>query len=157
MKKENLKNTELTHILSWVTTILDFFIAKSNNPKEFDVFDTPKKIALQVFNEGNLRGMRMLLKDTNEWSKALSLKDYGELNILLSSKFGFNLSLYDRKNKKEVNRIVKQGEIKSDEEYELLEMRVSELSTNAKLSTSQIDEINIINRLLGAFYKSQNS
>ena len=137
---------ELEQIQNWCLTILDFMIKKHGKALPFDMF---KKVILKEYKEQNLKGLRQVIKDVNEWSKGMSNSYVEELNVLLKDKFGKNLEAYDKDNLREINKILKRGFIKNEEEFGLLERRVDELST----SQTGHKDINQINQLLNKFEK----
>jgi hypothetical protein len=67
--------------------ILDF-LSKEDNSTVENFIDPFKKIIYETHSAGNLRGMRLLFKDINERSKALSPLKFGQLEKELRAKFG---------------------------------------------------------------------
>lgn len=89
------------------------------------------------------------LRDMNEMAKSLKSSEYQELNKILFEKYGKTLMDFDSKKDKKIESIIKKGKISSDEEYELIENKVSELSQEK----DKVREIEMLNKLLIDYYK----
>ena len=91
MKKLNVEQQrELEQIRDWSQVILEYIDKYS--PKGVPTFHGQvATIIEQAFDEGNLRGLRIVFKDLKEWAKGLSKIQYAELNHALMEKFGKDL------------------------------------------------------------------
>jgi hypothetical protein len=71
-----------------------------------------------AYQQKNLRGMRMLIKDFTEWGRSLEPPHKDRLEELLQSRFGKGLSAYQQLNR--MKNIIKRGKINTIQEYTFL-------------------------------------
>jgi cold shock CspA family protein len=137
---------ELIHIKEWCFTIMDFMISHYEGK---DVFVQFSEVIKEGFNKQDLRGMRHVYKDTNEWAKGLPFAHIEELNQILNDKFGEDLKKQTDGDTIKINRIIKKGKINSEDEYRLVLNRVDEIYAD----DSNKEEVLKLNELLATFQK----
>lgn len=150
MKEKKDYTQEMEFIRDWCLVILDFLKEKDANFKEFA--EITKNTFLNnsiVNNKKMLIGYRQGFRDINEMTQALSENNFQELNQILAKKFGKTILDFDTKKEKKISSIIKRRKISSDEEYELIENKVSELSQEE----GKDKEIELMNKLLIDYLK----
>lgn len=144
--KENKKLEEFEKIKHWYITILDYVALKIPELKSFA--ESTKENILSKYNNYShdiYRGLVQSRKDINDLTESLNNLEYIELNNILRERFGENLD--DYKAELVIKKVIQRGRIKSDEEFKLLEERMSDLSQ----IESSLVEIEKINKLLLAY------
>ncbi|GHT77322.1 hypothetical protein AGMMS50262_18010 [Bacteroidia bacterium] len=140
---------ELNHINDWCLTILNFMIKKYGEHTSLTMF---KDVINDGYNTKNLRGMRSVYRDTNEWGKGLNtLADTEELNQVLYAKFSEDLNTCSGRDAQKIKRIVRRGKISTENEFRLVLGRVDEIYTD----DTKKEEIKILNKMLGEFELSR--
>lgn len=137
---------ELTHINDWCLTILNFMIAKYEEglgPKMFI------EVINDAYQKQNLKGLRCIYNDTNEWAKGLPQTDLDELNKLLKNRFGVDLLKQIHRDLDKITEIIKKGNISNEDEYRLLLSRVDEIYDDKRKK----NEVETLNKLLADYYK----
>jgi hypothetical protein len=82
----------------------------------------------------------------------LSPEQMAGLNQLLKEKFGNNLAEEKNEELVKIKKIVKQGKIRNDKEFELIKRREEEIWQN----NSQIDCSETLRRLMGDYLEGKN-
>jgi len=136
---------ELFHTKDWCLTILDFIISRNKHLPELNIF---VELINNAYDEQNLRGMRYVIKDINEWAKGMPQSDFVDLNTILQDKFGEDLIISANRDFSKVNQVIRKGKISSDDEYRLLLSRVDEIYNDK----SKQNEVSILNKLLARFH-----
>lgn len=142
----DIQQKELHHIKDWCLTILNFMIEKSGDNPLFQQF---KNIIVETHEKQNLKGLRHVIKDVNEWAKGLSKSDFDELNNLLNRKFEKDLIKEDTKISNKISQVLKKGKISNEEEYRMLLNRVEEIYADE----SKKEEVKSFNKLLADYHK----
>jgi hypothetical protein len=75
----------------------------------------------------NLRGLRLIRRDFDEWSKSLPETLREELGRLLNSRFGVDQEREAEAREREVSEILARGRIRNEREYRLVESSVDDL------------------------------
>lgn len=96
-----------------------------------------------------LGGFKEMHRDFLEMAKALHPTDYAILHELLISKYGVGLFDAEKETKKLVNKIIKRGTIKSDEEWRL----INEIASDTAQQEYSTD---ILNSLLSNYEFKKN-
>ncbi|GGH25195.1 hypothetical protein FAZ19_15825 [Sphingobacterium alkalisoli] len=147
-KNNNTKEIEFQQTYEWCNTIVEFMIQKHG--------ETP---GLKMFNETindcrenlNLKGLKYIIKDLNEWIRDLSSNHLNELNGLLINKFGYDLSKKLDEDSIKVNQIVSKGEIENDKEYNIVLKKVESMIIDGKH-----EEVSELNKLLTKYHSNSN-
>jgi hypothetical protein len=100
-----------------------------------------------AFQRGDLRGLKMVARDVQEWATALSPADQQKLDQALRSRFGHGLAERADDAYREVAQILKRGQIDTQDEYRLLRIRVEAIHADE----SKRAELEKINELLAAY------
>lgn len=98
---------------------------------------------------GDLGGLRMVYRDTNEWARGLGKQERDKLDLLLKERFGHGLVKGTRELRKQTSEILKRGSIKEADEYRILESRLDSILDDP----SKQKEVDAINSLLGMVKK----
>jgi hypothetical protein len=142
---------EIVSIREWCFEVQKFIYSKMQPPVSMNssitqasFFSLPKKINSQV-----LRGFREAKRDMCNWASDLRQNEQIELDKILTEKFGEGLFVNQSKQKSLINKIIKSGTIKDDEQYRLIEETVSVLSQTEPDS----EKIKTMNELLIEYCK----
>jgi hypothetical protein len=148
---------ELDDLADWcefIETYLHDRILATHALHDSEFFETSYKWKMetlrQVREKQNLRGMRMVFRDTNEMARELGEPLRGDLDRALRERFGHGLEKGDRQLARQARTILKRGKISTAEQYRILETRLSALIDDE----SGADEIAKINALLGTVKES---
>jgi hypothetical protein len=144
-KTSDSRSVELTGIRDWCIAIIHFM--RDLSPS--DLFDQTEEVINATYQRGDLRGLKTVSKDVNEWVGGLSRKDRQKLNQLLQSRFGKTLR-EDALSRNEVSGILRRGRISDEHEYQLLVSRSDEIYAD----DSKKDELERINSLLVEYQES---
>lgn len=79
------KEEELLYLKEKCLFIVNFMIQTSETP--IISLEQTKEIIQDVFEKNNLKGLKIIHHDLNEWKKALKQKDIKDLNTLLKNNF----------------------------------------------------------------------
>lgn len=139
--KVDLKQLELFFIKEWCLTIMEFMMSYY---KKKEIFEEFVDIVKNSFFKQDLRGIKYLYNDTNEWIKDLPDSEVKKLNQILYDKFKVDLQCQNNKDIKKIRQIVKRGKISNEDEYRLLLSRVEDIYDK----TENQDEVEQLNRLL---------
>ena len=123
------------------------------NPSHQDVFLQSKLVVEETYIKKSMTGLKQLRSDIKQWANGLSTSEKKELDIILSAKHEPTLSEEKSIDLRKTQRIIQAGIIKADEEYELIERKVNELSQNALVEE---EDITLLNKLLSAYYSFYN-
>jgi hypothetical protein len=97
----------------------------------------------------NLRGLRTIKRDFDEWCKSLPDALQRELNRLLESRLGVDSGAEARGREKEVREIAARGRIRNEREYRAVASFVEEFHDKP----SRAQEIPRLNELLSQYSK----
>jgi hypothetical protein len=106
-----------------------------------------------AYKRGDLRGLRLVLKDVLEWVNGLPTSDREQLDEVLRRQFGSGLTEAGQETHRQLLDILSRGTIQSVEEYRLLSSRADEIRENG----SNDKELQKINLLLMAFHHDNRS
>jgi hypothetical protein len=98
----------------------------------------------------DLRGLRMVFKDTAEWARGLSIGAQRELDELLRANFGSGLVEEELSISRQIEEVLKRRKIRTQTEYEMLSRRADQIRNHSV----HRDELEIINNILVAFHRS---
>ena len=144
-KRHSEKNSdELNFLAEWSRVILAFIGEITSEPGLLRSFEAGVDRSVE---RRDLRGLRMMSKDLTEWARSLSVRDQEKLDQLLRARFGHGLSEAAEDARGEINRILRRGQIDTQDEYRLLMSRAEEIYAD----DSKAGELEQINRLLAAF------
>lgn len=143
LNEDQLK--ELDQLKEWCSTVIKFIL--ENGPAGNTMLMQYEAVINSSYQKKDIRGLRMVAKDTKEWAKGLIESDKNKLNEILESKFGSGLN--GEVDKKNVTQILKKGKIITEDEYRLLLNRVEEIHTDP----SKKEEVEMINLLLVEYHK----
>lgn len=150
-KPSDAKQKDLILIRDWCRTVLEFMAQK--NPSHKDVFLQSKIIVENAYTEMNATGLKQLHSDIKQWAHGLSKPEKDELNAILAIEYAFTLNDERKIDLKKISKIVQAGEIRSDEEYKLIEDKVNKLS---QCPSAKEENIEVLNELLSAYHAIQN-
>ena len=145
----NKQLNELTHIKEWCLTIIEFLISHNQ------ATSTSRNMFVDVINDAfqkqNLKGLRYVYNDINEWAKGILQSDLEELNMLLQNKFGEDLNKQMHRDLIKIAKILKKGNVSNEDEYRLLLSRVDEIFED----DNKKDEIENLNKLLADYHNQK--
>lgn len=157
MKKQlnEKQQAEAAFICQWCLSIIEFIYPPEGQFAEMTaqfkaVFSKETELRyLEKTTPGiYIKGMRMAFRDLNEMAQETPADILTRINQTLRNKFGKDLTTYARSTQAQVKKIIKRGKITTDEEYQLLETRVSDLCQ----MDPRPDGIDVLNELLGKYY-----
>lgn len=138
------REAEMKELRDWCVVIIRFLA-------EFDpssgVFAQSEQAIEAAFQRGNFRGLKMVASDVREWTTALSPSDQQRLDQLLRSRLGRGLTEEAKEVSSEIDRILRRGQIDTQDEYRLLVSRADEIYAD----DSKRAELEKINELLAAY------
>lgn len=137
---------ELSQTKEWCLAILNFMISKNGETPGLKMF---VEVIIDSYQKQNLKGLKYVNKDINEWARGLPLSDVDELNKLLWNRFGEDLSKQTNRNLVKIAQIIKKGKIANEDEYRLLLIRVDEIYKDE----SKQDELQTLNNLLADYHR----
>lgn len=120
----NERINELEYLSKRSKLIVDFIISK--NPQD-PILHQYKTIIENAVKKKDLRGMRIIARDTNAWAKGLSQKEIIELEEKLFSEFKENLS-GDKVTLKTIDELLTRGTIQTEDEYRIIHDYLQDLS-----------------------------
>ncbi len=133
-------SAELTYLRDRSLLIIDFIInLHPNNNSLIEV----KSIIQTTFKKKDLRGMRHISRDVNNWASGLSNGEKTELEEILSKKFNENLQ-GDKPTLNSLKLILEKGEINDSAEYKVV---LDYLESNSNLKRTD-EEILYLKKLL---------
>jgi len=106
-----------------------------------------------AYNRGDLRGLRLVVKDVLEWVNGLPTNAREQLDEVLRRQFGSGLTEAGQETHRQLQSILRGGTIQGEEEYRLLSSRADEIREN----DSNDKELQKINRMLLAFHHNKRS
>jgi len=142
MAQKSPKSREVEELAAICLTVVEFF--QATNPSQ--VLVEMGKVVAATRDRNNIKGLKTLLRDLCEWSTALPAPERGQLDAELRKKFGKTLEEVNGTNKI-VQKVLKAGVIRTEDEYEILERFVDGASEFARPS-SQVERAN---ELLAAY------
>jgi hypothetical protein len=142
MARNSPKSREVEERAAICFAVVDFFQRSQPSP----LLNEMGQVIAVARDRKNLRGLNTLLRDLREWSTALSSDEQGRLDEELKSKFGKSLEEVSVADKL-VQKILSAGQIKTDDEYEILERFVDGSSGSARPSL----DVERANQLLVAY------
>jgi hypothetical protein len=140
------RQQQLEHLKAWCLAIVRFLRELDTSPSLYSQLEEAIEAA---FERGDLRGLKMVSRDLEEWAMGLPSASQRQLNNMLHARFGIELAVIARQRAREVARILKRGAIADEDEYRLLSTRADQIYADA----SKRDELDSIDRLMAAFKK----
>ena len=107
-----------------------------------------KSIVEREFARKNWRGLKAAIKDVTAFTDDLPKADYEWVAQRLEEELHISLDGEKLQRLDEVDRIMKQGRIGNDSEYEMIDSRVEEIYTDE----SKRAEVDRLNKLLAAYH-----
>ncbi len=148
MSKGLIENQqELEFHKNWSLFIFNF-LKENYSSNRNNYYDEIVKIVLMTYELKDLRGMRILSKESIRFAKQYSKEQIKILNQELFEQFGMDIYTYNN-NAKRIKEIIKRGEIKNLPEYELLLDYLEDIFEDA----ANQEEIDKINPLLEAYQR----
>jgi hypothetical protein len=157
-KLNEKQEAESLFIRKWCMAIIDFLY--SDNVIDTHLIELRK----QAFNEETktrylektspgiyLKGLRQAYNDINDMAVNAPNQILEKLNKMLFTQFGRDLSTYSKNISTRLEEIVARGGIINDEEFRVVEQRVSDISQ----IDAQSQHVIILNNLLAAYYVSK--
>lgn len=141
------KYNELELKKEWSLIIISFI---QNIDKNEYFFEQLKNSVGAAFFDNDLKGIRMIYNDVNEWAKGLDKSQLSELNKILIAKFGRSLIDEEKEIDSKIEKIVKRGKINSEDEYRLILAKVDEIYADK----SKVNTIKVLNDLLLKYDKA---
>jgi hypothetical protein len=136
---------ELKRLRDASLIIINFCWQSSDQEVAPLIFGNLRNVVNQTYEEGNLRGMRIIFGDMTEMSKGMRKEQIDSLNHILKKEFG--VDLYN--NKKKVDAILAKGVIKNRSDYKLVFDYLEEIYADE----SKTDEIAKVNHLLEEYQR----
>lgn len=112
----NTAMSELEYLRDRSLLIIDFILNKNVGNPMMQQF---KSVIQETYVKSNLKGLKILSLDMNAWAKGLPQKDIKELELLLTDKFGENLS-GDKITHTVIKQVLKKGKIENEEKYRVV-------------------------------------
>ncbi|MCL4684864.1 hypothetical protein KJ059_08940 [Myxococcota bacterium] len=134
----------MKELRDWCIAILQFMAQVDPSS---GVFAHAEQATEAAFQRGDLRGLKMVARDVREWATALSPADQQRLDEVLREQFGRGLTEEAEGLRAEVGRILRRGQIDTQDEYRLLLSRADEIYADP----SKQDELKSINELLAGY------
>ncbi len=120
----NTAMSEIEYLRDRSLLIIDFILNKNVGNPMMQQF---KSVILETYSKGSLKGLKTLSRDMNAWTKGLPQKDIKELELLLSEKFGENLS-GDKITHTVIKQVLKKGNIENEESYRVIYEYLQDIS-----------------------------
>jgi hypothetical protein len=139
------KQAEVDRLAAWCLAILREIHAIQPNPLGTAFEDAISEAQKRV----DLRGLRAVTKDLEEWVGTLDDASRKKVNAGLSSEFGRSLDESAAEDQAALDRIVQRGKINNDEEYRLVLKRVEEIYDDSAFEA----EVDRLNKLLAGSHK----
>lgn len=137
---------EATQLRDWCLTILRFI---SELAPSSPFFAQAQQGIGAAFEMRDVRGLRIAAKDLLDWTRDLPVDQQAQLDQLLFSRFGRGLKAEGKRNRRELQRILRRGTIENEDEFRLLTSRADEIYADK----AKAGELEQINRLLAAFQR----
>lgn len=138
------REAEMKELRDWCIVILQFM---SQLDPSSGLYAQGEQAIKAAFQRGNHRGLKMVASDVREWATALSPAYRQRLDQNLRARFGRGLIEKADESRGEVERILRRGQIDTQDEYRLLMSRVEEIYADESRRT----ELEKINELLAAY------
>lgn len=129
------KEKELEYLGKRSERIIDFMI--SLGPVN-SILLKYKLIIKNVVKKKDLRGLRMVSRDLNEWAKGLSQKEILELDRILKLEFNENLS-GDKLTDNTIEKLLTNGIIQTEDEYRIVQECLNDISNGDLLFKKKKD------------------
>jgi hypothetical protein len=141
---ESDRSKELGYLRALCITIVRFVSAES---RRTEIFVEVERAITEAYESANVRAMRAIFKDIKEWTDDLSMAQRRGLEELLVSQFGKGLREFGRREERDLERILKSGRIRNDEEFRL----VSKEAEKIYADEGKAAELKRINALLADY------
>lgn len=152
--KQLRENPDYLVLKQWCLTICDYLLSINSDYSEIVNGEYGfLSILKEIDKTHNLRKMKDLYKETLILigEDMLSPEQMAGLNQLLKEKFGNNLAEEKNEELVKIQKIVNQGKIRNDKEFELIKRREEEIWQN----NSQIDCSETLRRLMGDYLEGK--
>jgi len=143
-KKLNVEQLKELHLLKEKCSIILKTIFE-DSPADISMLDQYEKVINACCQKNDIKGLRMVAKDIEEWTKGLDQAKKDKIDEKLKLKFNIGSSIDEEE--RNVSRILKNGKINTDSEYRLMINWVEVIYADQ----SKKDELNKINFLLSKF------
>lgn len=144
---KNKDASEINTIRLRCFLILDYIKTKvAEKSFESILISQMKAMVKNEYKKGNLKNLAILDKDIYEWKSQLPDPDQKEIDKILDSKLGDGI----KSKEKDIDKIIKNGKINNNSEYEFVLNRVEKFYNDK----SKIKEIEKLNELLFDYHKS---
>ena len=133
LEKNDFKKTASYETLrDWCFTILDFFTSEFPNKDMCYLVNEFKIIISDIDQKHNIRKMRAMFKEINIMfgEEMLLPEQMGRLNQILQIKFSHSLADEHDKETATIDKIIKRGKIRNDNEFEIVKRREEEIYTD---------------------------
>jgi hypothetical protein len=134
---------ELNRKRGWCLTIIGYLRTVEESP----VFDDFAKAVNEIYAIRDLRQMRGITRDMNEWARELTTTHMAELNGQLRERFGEDLDSQTARDIAMIDRIRNRGAIRTKREYRLVRERAEEIWDD----DDKKEEMEALNKLLADF------
>jgi hypothetical protein len=142
LTSEHLK--ELRELRDRCVAVYDYMTAHANlGPQGSLVRDAIEN----AYSAQNLRGLRVIKHDCDEWSRSLPHKRQQELAQLLEARFAVDLKAESKANEEEVRGILARGRIRNEREYRLVSSFIEDLLERP----GHRGEVSALNELLARY------
>ncbi len=140
------KREEIDLLLERGIIFYDYFYNKYG---KMEIYKNAKEQIKKEHDEGNLKVLRHLSKDLDNWLREMPGEDAMELGRILKTKLGEDITKNEKLRLKLIQKILKRGKILDLDEYEMLSVRVEEIYDNSTLAK----EVEKLNSLLAEYNK----
>ncbi len=130
---------DIEKLFKRISLILDYISDKNNDPKFNPVFLHMKQVLEKGYHEKNMKGLKIVNNDVNEWAKGLSDLYKSELNKILES---HQVEKVDDLESKVYKKILKKNLITNDDEYRIINQKVDSLSQENEIDNILIEKLN---------------
>jgi len=107
----------------WCECVVDYILGTQTDPFSATMVSQSKKAIQEATEKQDLRGLRQIKRDFDEWAKYLDQGKQAELDSKLRSLCGEGLASYD----KIVDKVLKKKRIRSSEEYQAVNYIIDQL------------------------------
>jgi hypothetical protein len=137
-RRNDARLAEAGALRDWCQAILSFLRELG---LASDIADEFGQVVENALAERNVRGLRMVAKDLQEWVRGLPMNQQAQLEERLNLQFGRGIRSETDKDQREVAHILERGVIADEDEYRLLVARAEAVHAD-KARATELERIN---------------
>lgn len=138
MTKEE-KKREANFLYEMIKVILPF----PAKPEEASICEETWENLKIARDQAKLYLLQIALDDCVEMSESMSFENQAKLNVILMERFGMDLNTMKLRNKQKLDKALKRGYLKSDQEARMVEYWINEYC-QAERPSEEIDPLNAL-------------